>query len=64
MTKEAYIITGASKGIGYEWSKQLIEKGHLVIGLARTQPENWPGEHFLSVDLTQLEAIEKQWSKR
>ncbi|MEK6190019.1 MAG: SDR family NAD(P)-dependent oxidoreductase [Carnobacterium alterfunditum] len=59
MTKEAYIITGASKGIGYEWSKQLIGKGHLVIGIARTQPEHWPGEHFLSVDLTQLEAIEK-----
>ena len=59
MTKQAYIITGASKGIGYEWSKQLIEKGHLVIGISRTQPENWPGEHFLSVDLTQLDAIEK-----
>lgn len=58
MIKGAYIITGASKGIGYEWSKQLIKKGHLVIGIARTQPENWPGEHFLSVDLTQLDAIE------
>ncbi|AIY05705.1 short chain dehydrogenase [Planococcus sp. PAMC 21323] len=58
MSKEAYIITGASKGIGYEWSKQLIGKGHLVVGIARTQPANWPGEQFVSVDLTQLDAIE------
>lgn len=58
MIKEAYIITGASKGIGFEWSRQLSELGHQVIGIARTKPENWPGEHFLSFDLTKLDAIE------
>ncbi|MDQ0427548.1 benzil reductase ((S)-benzoin forming) [Planomicrobium stackebrandtii] len=58
MEKEAYIITGASKGIGLEWSRQLIDAGHIVIGIARTQPENWPGEHFLPFDLTRLEEIE------
>ncbi len=58
MVKEAYVITGASKGIGLEWSKQLTEQGHLVIGIARTKPENWPSNHFLSTDLTQLDQIE------
>ncbi|ANU28141.1 SDR family NAD(P)-dependent oxidoreductase [Planococcus versutus] len=58
MAKEAYIITGASKGIGLEWSKQLTEQGHLVIGIARTQPEYFPSNYFLSTDLTQLDQIE------
>lgn len=58
MKKEAYIITGASKGIGFEWSRQLSTAGHMVIGIARTQPEHWPGEHFLPFDLTRLDAIE------
>ncbi|ANU10712.1 short-chain dehydrogenase/reductase SDR [Planococcus antarcticus DSM 14505] len=59
MAKEAYIITGASKGIGFEWSRQLSEAGHLVIGIARTEAKNWPGAHFLSFDLTCLEAVEE-----
>lgn len=58
MAKQAYIITGASKGIGFEWSRQLSDAGHLVIGIARTEPENWPGERFLSFDLTRLDAID------
>ncbi|MDJ0331621.1 SDR family NAD(P)-dependent oxidoreductase [Planococcus sp. S3-L1] len=58
MAKEAYIITGASKGIGFEWSRQLNEQGHQVIGIARTKPENWPYDNFLAFDLTKLDAIE------
>lgn len=59
MAKEAYIITGASKGIGFEWSRQLSAAGHIVIGIARTEPKNWPGGHFLPFDLTRVEAIEE-----
>lgn len=59
MAKEAYIITGASKGIGFEWSRQLNAAGHVVIGIARTEPDNWPGGHFLTFDLTRLDAIEE-----
>lgn len=58
MKKEAYIITGASKGIGFEWSRLLSKAGHMVIGIARTKPENWPGDAFFPFDLTRTEAIE------
>ena len=35
MSKTA-IVTGASRGIGYELSKSLADRGHRVLGLART----------------------------
>ena len=43
------IVTGASKGIGFELSKQLKAKGKKVIGIARTMPEG--GDDFVSADL-------------
>ncbi len=48
---EAYIITGASKGIGHALSKQLSEKGHQVYGIARSFPENWSGTKSFEFDL-------------
>lgn len=47
----AYIITGASKGIGFALSKMLAEGGHEVFGIARSLPENWPGKEFFPFDL-------------
>jgi len=44
------LITGASKGIGFATSRMLAEEGHKVVGLARTQPDNFPGI-FQSIDL-------------
>ena len=47
----AYIITGASKGIGLALTKVLAERGHEVFGIARSVPENWPGKKFFPFDL-------------
>lgn len=51
MTMKAFIITGASKGIGLALSKVLADKGHKVYGIARSVPEAWPGTKIYSFDL-------------
>lgn len=50
--KKTVVITGASKGIGWITSQRLARAGYLVIGVARTEPDEvFPG-HFLSCDLS------------
>ncbi|MEK9672545.1 MAG: SDR family oxidoreductase [Rhodospirillaceae bacterium] len=47
----AFLITGASRGIGFATATRLADAGKTVIGLARSAPEGgFPG-HFVSVDL-------------
>ena len=57
------VITGASKGIGHAAADALVEHGWSVLGAARTEPCNFPGQ-FLEVDLadeSKTEALATSW---
>ncbi|MBT2582089.1 SDR family NAD(P)-dependent oxidoreductase [Planococcus sp. ISL-109] len=54
---EAYVITGASKGIGLALSKQLTQAGHQVIGIARSKPADWTGHVFITHNLIDMDRI-------
>lgn len=51
-TKRTFLITGATKGIGYATVLRLNKLGHQVIGVARNEPQTqFPG-HFYKSDLS------------
>jgi 3-oxoacyl-[acyl-carrier protein] reductase len=50
MSPRRILVTGASKGIGRAVANRLAAAGDLPIGVARTTPEDFPGE-FYQVDL-------------
>jgi 3-oxoacyl-[acyl-carrier protein] reductase len=56
------LITGASKGIGLATAKMLNENGHEVVGLARTEPTDFPGT-FHCIDLADEEVRGKLFTK-
>jgi 3-oxoacyl-[acyl-carrier protein] reductase len=51
MAGRRFLITGASRGIGFATAQQMAANGDTPIGLARTQPDDFPGE-FFPVDLS------------
>jgi NAD(P)-dependent dehydrogenase (short-subunit alcohol dehydrogenase family) len=51
MTARRVLITGASKGIGRAVADRVAAFGHTPIGIARTRPDDFPGE-FYDADLT------------
>jgi 3-oxoacyl-[acyl-carrier protein] reductase len=55
LTERRVLITGASKGIGRAVADRVALSGDLPIGLARTQPESFPGQ-FVTVDLSDQDA--------
>jgi NAD(P)-dependent dehydrogenase (short-subunit alcohol dehydrogenase family) len=50
MSPRRVLITGASTGIGWAVADRLAAAGHTPIGLARSRPDDFPGE-FYEVDL-------------
>jgi NAD(P)-dependent dehydrogenase (short-subunit alcohol dehydrogenase family) len=55
MASRRVLITGASKGIGRAVADRVAAAGGIPIGLARTTPEDFPGE-FHAVDLADRDA--------
>jgi benzil reductase ((S)-benzoin forming) len=53
---DVVIVTGASKGIGYELSKQLQASGKKVIGIARTVDQD--ATNFVTADLAKTNLLE------
>ena len=51
MTARRILISGASKGIGLATAQRLSQHGHYPVGLARKEPDGFPGE-FIHVDLS------------
>lgn len=55
--QKTFLITGASKGIGFSSSQRLAKSGHRVIGIARNAPSyEFPG-HFIAQDLSDSTAF-------
>jgi 3-oxoacyl-[acyl-carrier protein] reductase len=54
------VVTGGSAGIGAAICRQLIERGHDVVSLARRRPDwSHPALHAVEVDLTDAAATEQ-----
>jgi NADP-dependent 3-hydroxy acid dehydrogenase YdfG len=57
------VVTGVSKGIGLELVKRLLDKGVVVAGWGRTEPEfSQENFHFFSCDVSVEEEVEKAYS--
>lgn len=66
MNKKVWLITGVSSGFGYELTKQLLEKGEIVVGTVRndknvqTFMKQYPNPFFRQfLDVTDVSAVEE-----
>ena len=50
-SQHLFIVTGASRGLGRAMAKQLLQPGHLVLGLSRQAPAAPPGLEQWPCDL-------------
>ncbi|OBJ16293.1 SDR family oxidoreductase [Mycobacterium colombiense] len=57
MTARRVLITGASKGVGRAVADRIAAAGDIPIGLARTRPDDFPGE-FYEADLADRAATD------
>lgn len=55
MTKKTFLITGATKGIGYATAMKLHAQGHVIVGIAREAKKDFPGD-IVTVDLADEQA--------
>ncbi len=55
MIQRTFLVTGATKGIGFALSKRLSDAGHHVIGVARRHQAHFPGT-LVSIDLSDTKA--------
>lgn len=51
------IVTGCSRGIGRAVTEMLVQEHWYVLGLARTEPEDWQGFNWIATDLGQPDAM-------
>ena len=59
-SNKVVLITGASKGVGFETAELLVKKGFTVYGTTRnSHPKTTENIHFLQVDLLSEDSIEK-----
>lgn len=54
--KEVYIVTGASRGIGHAVATQLEQRGHTVVRMARSNPNEL--DNLIECDVTSERAAE------
>lgn len=52
---DTVLISGASRGIGFATAEMLAARGYVVVGMARTPPDRFPGS-FFPTDLASREA--------
>lgn len=59
MTQYTSLVTGVSRGIGQAIAAALVAKGHKVIGLSRSSPDNSFEGEFYSVDLADADKTQQ-----
>lgn len=58
--KKLFIITGASKGLGFELAQQAIQMNHQVLGLSRESKIRHPNYSHLKIDLKNSKNLSKK----